>query len=199
MAFDKNCSYRFVAFESIVVGAMRNDAIRISQKLLRDDDIRMRLVAYEQLRKLEDIAILQELVGNNFYLEQIAQTPEKVIFVSRSGQPRIALFGAPIECNEGIFVRSTDGNITINAPSGQSYVSVIRKHPRRDGVILQLKSSFELGDIIRTLCEKPKEEGKRGKGGLGVPYADVISLLKQMCDKGAVNAEFWAGALPKIG
>ena len=198
MALDRKCSYRFIAFEAIAAGARRNDTVRICQRLLRDNDIRVRLVAYEQLRKLEDVSVLQELVGNNFYLEQIGQTQQKAIFVSRSGQPCVVLFGAPIECSEGIFVRSEDGNITINAPSGQSYVSVIRKHPRRDGVVLQLKSSFVLSDIISTLCEKPKEEGEPGKGGLGVAYADVIALLKLMCDKGAVRAEFWAGALPKI-
>jgi len=151
------------------------------------------------LRKLEDVSVVQELVGNNFYLEQIAQTQEKTIFVSRSGQPRVVLFGAPIECSEGIFVRSKDGNITINAPSGQGHVSIIRKHPRRPGVVVQLKSSFQLSDVIRALCDKPTEEGKPGRGGLDVPYADVIALLKLMCDKGAVKAEFWAGALPKIG
>jgi flagellar basal body P-ring protein FlgI len=198
IAMDVNSDYRIAALEAITAGARRNDAVRIFQRLLRDDDFRVRLSAYEQLRKLEDISVAQELVGNNFYLEQIAQTRQKAIFVSRSGQPRVVLFGAPIEVSEGTFVRSKDGNITINAPSGQSYVSVIRKHPRRPGVVVQLKSSFTLSDIIRTLCERPPEEGKPGQGGLGVPYADVIALLKLMSEKGAVQAEFWAGALPKI-
>jgi len=199
IAVDGNSSYRIMALESITAGARRNDAVRISQRLLRDNDFSMRLAAYEQLRKLEDVSVSQELVGSNFYLEQIAQTQQKMIYVTRSGQPRVVLFGAPIECSEGIFVRSNDGNITINAPSGQDHVSIIRKHPRRPGVVVQLKSSFELSDVIRTLCAKPPEKGKPGKGGLDVPYADVIALLKLMCDKGAVKAEFWAGALPKIG
>jgi len=199
IAMDVKSAYRIEALESITAGARRNDAARISQRLLRDNDFRVRLAAYEQLRKLGDISVTQELVGSNFYLEQIAQTEQKAIFVSCSGQPRIALFGAPIQCSSGIFVRSEDSNITINAPSGQDYVSIIRKHPRRSGVVAQLRSSFELSDIIRTLCEKPTEKGKPGQGGLGVPYADVIALLKLMCDKGAVKAEFWAGALPKIG
>ncbi len=199
IAMDGNSAYRIVALETIAAGARRNDAVRISQRLLRDDDFGMRLAAYEQLRKLEDISVVQELIGSNFYLEQVAQTQQKAVFVSRSGQPRVVLFGAPIECSEGTFVRSEDGNITINAPSGQGYVSVILKHPRRPGVIVQLKSTFELSDVIRTLCEKPAEEDKPGQGGLGVRYADVIALLKLMCDKGAVEAEFWAGALPKIG
>jgi len=199
IAMDRGSAYRLEALESITTGARRNDAARISQRLLRDDDFHMRLAAYEQLRKLDDIAVSQEVIAGDFYLEQITQTPHKSIFVSRSGQPRIVLFGAPIRCSDGIFVRSADGYITIDAPAGQEYVSIIRKHPKRPGVIAQLKSSFELGDIIRTLCENPLKKGEQGRGGLGVTYADVIALLKRMCDKGAVKAEFWAGPLPKIG
>jgi hypothetical protein len=156
------------------------------------------LAAYENLRKLDDIAVTQKLIASDFYLEQIAQTEHKGIFVSRSGQPRIVLFGAPIYCHDNIFIQSADGNITINAPAGQKYVSIIRKHPKRPNVMIQLKSSFELGDIIQTLCEEPLKKTKEEHRGLNVSYAEAIILLKQMCDKGAVEAEFWAGPLPKI-
>jgi len=199
IAMDRGSAYRVEALESITTGARRNDAVRISQRLLRDDDFHMRLAAYEQLRKLDDIAVSQEVIAGNFYLEQVAQTPHRSLFVSRSGQPRIVLFGVPIRCSDDIFVRSADGNITINALAGQEYVSIIRKHPQRPDVIAQLKSTFELGDIIRTLCEQPLQKGEQGRGGLGVTYTDVTALLKRMCDKGAVKAEFWAGPLPKIG
>ncbi len=199
IAMDGGLAYRLEALESITTAARRNDASAISRRLLRDDDFNISLAAYEQLRKLDDIAVSQELIADNFYLEQIVQTPHKTIFVSRSGQPRIVLFGAPIRCSDGVFVRSADGNITIDAPAGQEDVSIIRKHPLRPGVRAQLKSFFEVSDIIRTLCEKPLKKGERGRGGLGVSYADVIALLKRMCDKGAVKAEFWAGPLPKIG
>ena len=196
IAMDKDSSYRVEALEAITAAASRNDAASISRRLLRDDDFDIRLAAYEQLRKLDDIAVTQRLIARNFYLEQITQAEHKAIFVSRSGQPRIVLFGAPISCRENIFVQSPDGNITINAPAGQKYVSIIRKHPKRPSVIVQLKSSFELGDIIRTLCEEPLSEEHRG---LNVSYADMIALLKQMSEKGAVDAQFRAGSLPKIG
>ncbi|MHC4488160.1 MAG: hypothetical protein ACYSW7_03135 [Planctomycetota bacterium] len=94
-------------------------------------------------------------------------------------------------------MQSADGNITINAPAGQKYVSIMRKVPTRPGAIAQLTSSFELADIIRTLCEEPRTE--QGRGGLGVSYAEMMAILKQMYDKGAVKAEFRAGPLPKIG
>jgi len=199
IALDGGSANRLEALEAITTAARRNDAAAISRKLLRDQDFDMRLAAYEQLRKLDDIALTQRLVARSFYLEQIAQTEHRAIFVSRSGQPRIVLFGAPIRCRDNIFVQSSDGNITINAPPGQKYVSIIRKHPRRPDVILQVKSSFELVDIILTLCEEPLKKDKQARHGLGISYADMIALLKQMCDKGAVRAEFQAGPLPKIG
>jgi len=199
IAMDKGSAYRVEALEAITTAARRNDAAAISQKLLRDDDFQIRLAAYEQLRKLDDVAVAREFVGRSFYLERIAQTEHKTVFVSRSGQPRIVLFGSPIHCYGSIFVQSADNEITINAPSGQAYVTIIRKHPKRPSEIAKLRSSFELGDIIRTLCDEPPEEGEKRRGGLGVSYADVVILLKQMCERGAVQAQFHAGPLPKIG
>ncbi|MGA1980545.1 MAG: flagellar basal body P-ring protein FlgI [Sedimentisphaerales bacterium] len=198
IASNKDSAYRVDALEAITTSARRNDAIAISRKLLRDSDPNIRLAAYENLRKLDDIAVTQKLIARNFYLEQITQTEHKGIFVSRSGQPRIVLFGAPIYCHDNIFIQSSDGSITINAPAGQKYVSIIRKHPKRPNVMVQLKSSFELGDIIQTLCEEPLKKTKEEHRGLNVSYSEAIALLKEMCDKGAVEAEFRAGPLPKI-
>jgi len=199
IALSKGSAYRLEALEAMTTAARRDDAAAISRKLLRDQDFDIRLAAYEQLRKLDDIAVTRRRVARSFYLEQTAQTEHKAIFVSRSGEPRIVLFGAPIYCRDNIFVQSDDGNITINAASGAEYVSIIRKHPRRPSVVLQLKSSLALVDIILTLCEEPAKTDKQARGGLGVSYTDMIALLKQMCDKGAVRAEFRAGPIPKIG
>ena len=199
IAQNQESNYRLEALKSIAIGAKRNDAVSISRKLLRDDDFQIRLAAYEQLRKLDDVSIAQEFIGRSFYLERITQTGLKTVFVSRSGQPRIVIFGAPITCSGDIFVQSGKGDVIINAPSGQKYVNIIRKHPKRPSVITQLKSSFEIDDIIKTLCDEPVKEGEGGRGGLGVSYANAAALLKQICDMGAVKAEFHAGSMPKIG
>ncbi len=199
IALDRSSAYRFEALEAVTTAASRNDAAAISRRLLRDSDFEIRLAAYEQLRRLGDITIDQKLIARDFYLERIAQTDYKSIFVSRSGQPRIVLFGAPIYCRDNIFVQSSNGNITINAPSGQEYVSIIRKHPRQpDAGPVQLRSSYELSDIIETLCEEPPKKPSQKKFGLGVSYAEAIALLEQLWRKGAVSAEFHAGPMPKI-
>jgi flagellar basal body P-ring protein FlgI len=199
IASDKQAKYRQGALLAITVGARRNDAASIARKLLRDEDFNIRLAAYEQLRKLQDVSVWQSLVGEKFYLEQVPQTAYKDIFVSRSGQPRIVLFASELRSQGDIFVQSEDKQITINAPLGQEYVSIIRNHPTRQGVIIQLKSSFELSDIIRALCEDPTKKPEQGQPGLGVSYAQMIALVKDMCDGGMVDAEFHAGPMPKVG
>jgi hypothetical protein len=197
IAGDATSSYRVQALEAIALMAKREDAAATARRLLRDDDFQMALAAYEQLRRLNDVAVAQTLVGRRFYLEQIAQTPHKAIFVARRGQPRIVLFGAPLYCRDEVFVESSDGGIMINSPAGQNYVSVMRKHPQRPTLVGPLRTSFNLSDIIQVLCDEPlKERGERG--GLGVSYADMVALLQQMSAKGAVEAQFRAGPLPEI-
>jgi hypothetical protein len=200
MAVDRRSANRIEALEAITTGANRRDAASISRRLLRDRDFVISLAAYEQLRKLDDISISRTPVAGNFYLEQIIQTKHKVIFVSRSGQPRIVLFGAPLYCRGNIFVESADGEITLSTPTGGKYVSVMRRIPNRpEAPPVQLKSSFKLSDIIRTLCEEPVvKEGSAVQPGLNVSYAQVIAVLKQMCQKGTVAARFRAGPLPEI-
>jgi len=199
IALDRDSVYRIEALEAITTAARPDEASSVARKLLNDDDFEICLAAYEQLRKLDDVSITREAINRNFYMEQVVRSEQKVIFAFRSGQPRIVLFGAPIYCNRGIFIKSPDGEVTIDAPLGNKNVSIIRTHPKRPSVIAQVESSFELGDIIRKLCMEPAIEGEKSRGGLGVSYADMIALLKQMCDKGAINAEFRTGPMPKIG
>ncbi|KPJ91548.1 MAG: hypothetical protein AMJ53_11455 [Gammaproteobacteria bacterium SG8_11] len=198
IAMDRDSSYRIEALEAITKGANRNDASAISRLLLRDEDVNIRLAAYEQLRILDDITVKRKPVGRRFYLEQVTQAGDKMIYVTRSGQARIVLFGTPIVCRDNLFIQSANGEITIDSRPGQNYASVMRKHPKRPTVVGPLRSTLELIDIIETLCEEPVKRSERGRIGLGVSYTDMVALLKQMHEKGAVEAPFEAGPLPNI-
>ncbi|UCG47222.1 MAG: flagellar basal body P-ring protein FlgI [Phycisphaerales bacterium] len=189
---------RIEAMEAIGLSARREDAAALLRKLLRDKDFEIVLAASDQLRRLGDASVKREFVGRSFYLDQISQTAQKVVYVCRSGEPRIVLFGSPLYCRQNIFVESADRAVIINAPAGRKYVSLIRRQARRPGITSRRQSSFELADIIRKLCEEPVSTGDIAGGGLGVSYSDCISLLQQMCDKGAVGARFMAGPMPKI-
>ncbi|HLB74182.1 MAG TPA: flagellar basal body P-ring protein FlgI [Sedimentisphaerales bacterium] len=192
---------RVEALDALTDYANRSDAAAILRRLLGDSDFGIRIAAYERLLRLEDVSVSRESVGRSFYLDEVEASQYKGIYVSRSGQPRIALFGTPIRCRENVFVQSEDGTIILNAPRGQNFVSVVRRQPRLGAVVGDMRSSHDLADIIRVLCSEPNPDTRKGRqvGGLGVSYSQMIALVKQLSDKGAVGAEFRAGPMPKIG
>ena len=71
IALDRNSEYRLEALYAITAAAKRNDASVISRRLLRDEDFDIRLAAYEQLRRLDDISVTKTFVGRKSYLEEI--------------------------------------------------------------------------------------------------------------------------------
>jgi len=198
-AFDTSSSRRIEALDAVAESAKRSDAVAVCRRLLRDDSVEILLDAYEQLRTMDDISISDELIGRSFYLEQITLARQKLVFVARSGTPRIAIFGGPLFCKANLFVQSDDGAITLNAPSGQEYVTVIRKIPNRPDIPpISLKCSYELGDIIRALGAEPKRRTQTDQVGLAVAYSDIIAMLDKIVKKGAVDCQFRAGPMPQI-
>lgn len=197
IVLNRDSQYRLVALDAVGQAASRTTAAALAARLIGEPDANVRLAAYRLLSRLQDPLITRARVGRSFHLEQIATGPP-MVYASRSGAAKIVLFGDSLRCRDNIFVQSPDGNIMIDAPAGQTYVSVIRQIPG-GGSAARLRSSFSLADIIRVLCEEPAQDGKGGPGGLGVSYADVIGLLERMCDSGAVAASFVAGPMPKTG
>ncbi len=198
IALDETSPYRAKALEAMVVGARRNDAALLARRLLRDRDTEILLAAYEALRRMDDIAVRKEPVGRSFYLEQVVQTDRRAIFVSRSGQPRVTVFGAPLTCGDDIFVEAADQTVVVNSRAGQNYVSVTRKDPGKAGVIGPVRTGFTVSEIVRALGAERQRTPAGRLVGLATPYSDVTAVMKQMSEKDAVDAEFWAGPLPKI-
>ncbi|MBN1795713.1 MAG: flagellar basal body P-ring protein FlgI [Sedimentisphaerales bacterium] len=199
IALDDNSSYRMAALEAVSMSARQSDIEGLCRRLLRDGDTKMKIAVYERLRQLDDIAITAENIAGDFSFEQIALTRDRMIFVSRSGQPRIAVFGGPIYCSKNIFIQSPDGYITINGLPEQNFITIIRHIPGKPEIPpISLQCSYELGNIIRTLGLEPTRKKEGTMVGLGISYSQIIELLKKMVEQGAVDAEFYAGSMPQI-
>ena len=197
IVLDKKSAFRIDALKAITYGASRNDASAIAVRMLRDEDFNIRLAAYEQLHAIDDITINKSFIGRSFFLEQITQSKFKDIYITRTGEPRIVLFGAPLYLQPGSFIQSDDSSIIINAPLDSDTVTIIRKLP--DIPPITLLSSYNLTDIIQTLCEEAfAQEDSPIRPGLNVSYSEMIAVVKKICQNGAVLADFHAGPLPNI-
>ena len=194
IVFDKSSKYRIEAIEAIGFGARRNDASGILQRLLQDEDFNnIVLSAYKQLSRINDTAISRQVVGQKFFLDIAGQSSKQYIYVTRSGPPTIVLFGPALFCRVGTFVQSSDGLITINAPENIDNIQVVRQLPNKQPV--KIESKYNLTDVLQTLGE-PSNSLRRQ--GLNVSYDEIIAVIKELCNKQAVMAQFIAGPLPKI-
>jgi hypothetical protein len=198
MALDAKSPFRMEALEAVMVSAKRNDASALAVRLLRDDDKAMVLAAYEYLRQINDPSIRREVIGRSFQLERVIQTNRRAVFVSRRGDPRIVLFGSPLECSNSIFVESADQSIVVNTRAGEDHVSITRKHPTRPGIMGPIRTDFEVRSIIRALGAEATGASDGQLRGLGVSYAQVAGIVERLIAKGALKAEFWLGPLPEI-
>ena len=197
IALDKNSADRIEAIAAVATAADSKDVIALMSRLIHDDDFEIKFAAYEYIRNFDNIAISRTVIADAFYVEEIYQTGDKVILVSRNSMSRIALFGSPINCQGGIFIESDDGRIIINAQKEDKYISVMRKYPRTGSLIGPLKCRRDVSDLIRTLgASLVAEKQKRERPGLEIPYSDIIAILKKMCQRGAINAEFVMSELP---
>ncbi len=194
-----NSSYKIEALTAIEVAASRNDISNVARKVIQQDNFQAKLAASDILEKLNDTFISIRPITQGFYVREIMMAKNRYIHVSRSNRPVITIFGSPLTCKKDIFLQSPDLTVTINSSPDQGYVSIIQRHPTRKEVLVNLKCSYEVGDIIERLCNLPvKNSGTKVKIGLGLSYCQVVDILRQMCEKGIVDAQFKAGPLPTI-
>jgi len=199
-AGNKSSPYRLDAINAIGVSAKRNEAIPFLNQLLSDKDFQIRYVAYDHLRKLDDISISRSLVAGDFFVDSVISSGEKMIFVTRSDVPKIVIFGSPIRCSQDMFIESRSGNIIINAKPGEKYASIMRKHAKEPKLIGPVMANLEVLDIIKALSETPpKSKDERKRPGLAVPYADTIAILDELAQSGYINATFKAGRMTQAG
>lgn len=192
---DPSSSYRVAAIQAMGRNANRSDARAILSVALSDADIQVRLEAYEAMLRMNSSAISRKMIAGDFVVDSVVCPGPKIIYVYQQKTPRIVLFGAPIHCNDNIFIQSDDGTVTINAKPGDKFISVSRKHPGRPRVIGPLNSGFEVSNLIQALGEQP-EIKKRATAlpGLSIPYAEILPVLEKMCRNNAIKAEFIAGS-----
>ncbi len=189
-AEDKNSEYRMQAIETLGF-CRRYQAKQILRNLLDDSDIQIRLAAYKGLIRFGDISIDSLYIGeDNFRLDVVKSNGKKLVYVTRTGEPKVVLFGS-IKIDPPVFYsHSSVGSILITANSNDKYLTVVRVTPskRSSG---KIEASFNLVELLQLLGNEPAIDKKSGKVlGLGVKYSCIVSMLYHMCQDGSIPAIF---------
>ncbi len=187
--------HRMQAIINVGEFASKNNTVALMNRLVNDENFDVRYTAYSYLCSNNDPSIIRTVISDDFFIDQVISAGQKIIYTSRKQQPGIVLFGAPVDCEKGIYIESQDGNIIINSEPADERVSILRKHPVTGGLMGPLKCSTRVADIIKLLGDPPSPKDDKKRPGLGVPYSEIVVMLKNMVDKGAVNASFVLGPI----
>ncbi|MDO8631555.1 MAG: HEAT repeat domain-containing protein, partial [Phycisphaerales bacterium] len=190
-ASDPKSPFRFQAIRALGEATDIGGTAVSLRKLLTDEDPRVQVAAYEALIRRHDPTIDSHIIGSdNFILDVIPASPSRFVYVKRTEERRIALFGDDLRCTPPVLYRSPDGSLTLNARSGDEEFTAIRTVIARDLSSPPLPAPFELPQLV-TLLGNEAAIAPSGKVlGLGLDYGVVVHAVYDLCQIRAVDAQF---------
>ncbi len=198
--FNPNSPYRSRALKTIGRNASAGDTEPILLRALAQNDIDLRIAAYETARAARSSIVSRTHVADSFVIDRVYCAGPKVIYARQDKTPGFVIFGSPIRCSDNIFLQSDDGQVTVNVRPGDRFISVSRTHPGRPRVVGPLPAGFEVSQLIRALAEAPEQQkGRANLLGLALSYGQVIEILEKMTRTQAIPADFVQGPMITAG
>jgi hypothetical protein len=182
-----------------MLGAIGDD-IQIDSQLaglLNSDESLVRIEAYKVLVNHESRYIYSKAIHsplnpeNGFMLDMVNSSGPPLIYCSRLGVPRVAIFGRNVAVQTPLVFSTFNSRLTIsNVAKSNNMVSVFYtdEGQRRP---MQALSGRGVGELVARL-------GGASDDGFHFTYGDVVTILQAMVDKKDVSASFVLQQLPQL-
>jgi hypothetical protein len=190
-AGDASSRYRLTAIEELGRAERCVRAALILRQLLDDEDPRIRVSVYEALLTRMDPVIETTMVGgSDFALDRVPSSRDNVIYVRRTGAPRIALLGSAVECRPPVFYESAHGLLTIDAKKDADRLTLVRRSPFVNRVSPPLSASLNVAELIAMLGDDPELRSGGEVHGLAMDYSSIAQAMYELCRTRSINAKF---------
>jgi hypothetical protein len=191
-ALDARSPYRMAAIRELGYCQSVGRASEALHLLLVESDTRVRIRAYESLRKVDPHSIGQIVVGErpqNFLLEVVPCEGPGLIYARRTDSRRIALIGGNRMMFRPPVLYSQPGQpVTLSAPQAAHVLQVVRKEVGGTS-IGPYEVPLDVVRLTRFLGDDMRLGPERRLEGLQLDYAVVLDVLYRLCEKGAISAD----------
>jgi flagellar basal body P-ring protein FlgI len=170
-----------------VLGRIPNS--RAVNQLLRDlldsEQMTVRIEAYNILARAGDASVQSRVIGSanesanqKFVLDFVHCAGQPLIYATRSGVPRIAIFGSVPELSIPLTFAALDNRLMISSGAIGRDVTIFY----RDGQLkrpVQMSCPPDVADVVARLAGQMDD----GTGQLDFTYAEILAILQGMSDQ----------------
>ncbi len=191
--------FQIAAVEALGDASQFRQVARKIKWMLSSTDELLRVAAYEALLKHGWSSSIRRVAATrHFVLDVVDSDRDYVIYATRTGEPKIVMFGRKIPIRLPVFYSPGDELVTVNASDKDKAVVVYRKLPRGAGNSAPFNVDPLAEQLAKTLAMRA-EPGIDGKvQGLGLSYSQVVGVLQGMCQAGHIPARFVLQQPPAI-
>ncbi|MCH2144382.1 MAG: flagellar basal body P-ring protein FlgI [Phycisphaerales bacterium] len=159
------------------------------RRLLEDEDVDIRLATFESMLERRDPIIQEATVDGKFLLNQIACS-YPMIYISQTGQPRIAVFGSAVELANPLTLNTWEGRLLMKRDSEEDDKLQVFYRPDTSSRATIILAPEELPDFITFLAHQTSVDDP--SPGLDLGYGETISAIHELWRSGYVPADFKA-------
>jgi hypothetical protein len=164
---------------------------RMLTELLANKNALVRVEAYRVLTEHDASAIISRAIEGRFAIDHVATDGPPLVYASRSGIPRIAVFGHNISLNQPIMYTAMDDRLTIStAPDGKSVTIFDRTNKLNPGGV-QAQFRPDLYEVIWRLAGG-------GDDGFRFGYSDLVGILQGLSKGKHISAAFVLQDVPTV-
>ena len=162
---------------------------RSLRTMLNDEDVEVRLRAYEALAARNDPSLSRKPVGGKFLLD-LVKSDYPMIYVTQSQLPRIAIFGSDLSIERPITMGAWNNRLLIqNAPEDEEKIEVFFR-PAKGGATRILETDANIHQFIEFLAHRTTPDDT--KVGLNLSYSDTVGAIHEIWTQGYLKSDFKA-------
>lgn len=156
--------------ESPVVDHRLEDALGSSKDLVR-------IEAYKILADHGDRRILVEETPSGFELDIVDYAGSPLVYASRSGEPRIAVFGRTTQLTLPLIFSTMNQRFMISSDEADGDLTLFYRDPERPDPV-KVQSGTNLAEVISRFGGKGPSE----RANLDFGYPDTVALVQALSD-----------------
>lgn len=191
MAETKDHPFRVNAVQVLAAMAAKKSTAEVRsslRRLVNSDNNLVRIEAYKALAASKDELIFTRVIREKFVLDLVPSSGPPMIYATRQGLPRIAVFGTHSAIDTPVTFAAMDTRLTITADKSGGPVTIYYRGDVGRGDLSATATVQTSRADVADLIARLGGEGADGEPRFDFSYSDVVAIVQAMNNAGKLHS-----------